>query len=214
MKKINFKKWLLLLLLLCIYIFINAYFYCSQLSKDLQSSVFRLHIIANSDSSQDQELKYKVRDNIINYMNYICKNSTSKEETIEIVNNNISNFTKIANNTIKENGFSYPATVEIGNFKFPTKNYADISFPAGFYDGLKIELGKAEGQNWWCVLYPSLCFVDTTSGFVPYESKENLQESLSAEEYEIISNNNNPTISFKFKLIEFFAKNNLLLGNS
>ena len=210
LKKFSFKKIILLLLLLSVYVFINAYSYVSKVSSNLQSSVFRLHVIANSDSIEDQNLKYKVRDNLIEYMNSICSNSSSKEETMQIVNDNISNFTDIVNKTVQENGFSYSASLEIGNFEFPTKTYADISFPAGFYDGIKIKLGKSEGQNWWCVLYPSLCFVDVTSGIVPDDSKEELQETLSEEEYRIISDTSNSTINFKFKLIEFFAKNKLL----
>lgn len=214
MKKIinnsNFKKILLLLILLSLYIFISAYFYVQNISKNLADSVFRLHIIANSNSYEDQNLKYVVRDNIIQFMNTLCENSSSKEETIEIVSKHIDDFTKIANNTIAENGLDYLATVEIGNFEFPTKNYGDISFPSGYYDALEIKLGNASGQNWWCVLYPSLCFIDVTQGFVPEDSKKELEKNLNPEEYEIISNEEDYAVNFKFKLIEFFTEKHLL----
>lgn len=206
----KFKVVVLLILLLSLYIFINAYCYVNQVSCDLQESVFRLHVIANSNSVEDQNLKYLVRDNLIQYMNSICSNSNSKEETMETVSNHISEFTKIANQTIQENGFSYHASVEVGNFEFPTKVYADISFPAGYYDALKVKLGDSEGQNWWCVLYPALCFVDVTSGVVPDESKEMLEDSLTDEEYHIISDSDSESINFKFKLIEFFTEKHLL----
>lgn len=208
------KRIALLIFLLSTYIFIHAYCYVNQVAYDLQQSVFRLHIIANSDSEEDQNLKYIVRDNLIQYMNSLCYASSSKEETIEIVSAHLSDFTNIANQTIKDQGYSYDATVELGTFEFPTKNYADISFPSGYYDALKVEIGKSEGQNWWCVLYPALCFIDVTSGIVPEESKEDLQASLTEEEYQVISDKETPTIQFKFKLIEFFTKNHLLTAKN
>ena len=210
----NSKIFILLIFLLSLYIFISAYSYVTLVSNDLQESVFRLHVIANSDSKEDQNLKYEVRDNLIQYMNSICNNVSSKEDAIETVSNHLTDFSNIANKTIQENGFSYDANVEIGNFNFPTKSYADISFPSGYYDALKVKIGKAEGQNWWCVLYPALCFVDVTSGIVPDESKEELQDNLTSEEYQLISESNNPTINFKFKLIEFFTQKNLITAKN
>lgn len=204
------KLFALLIFLLTLYIIINAYCYVNAVSYDLQQSVFRLHVIANSDSEDDQNLKYIVRDNLIEYMNTICKNCESKDETIEVVSSHIDDFKNVANKTVKDNGFSYTADVELGNFEFPTKNYADISFPAGYYDALKVKLGNSQGQNWWCVLYPSLCFVDITSGIVPDDSKENLKSCLNNEEYKIISDTSSSSINFKFKLIEFFSENSLL----
>ena len=210
----KFRIIILLIFLFTLYIFINAYCYVSQVSYDLQDSVFRLHIIANSDSEEDQNLKYIVRDNLIEYMNFICTNSTSKEETVEIVKSHLSDFAGIAKQTIENNGYSYDANVELGTFEFPTKVYADISFPAGYYDALKVEIGDSQGQNWWCILYPSLCFVDVTSGIVPNDSKEELQENLSEEEYQLIADNETPSIQFKFKLIEFFTKTNILTAKN
>ena len=208
------KFFILLVFLLFLYIFISAYSYVNLISSDLRDNVFRLHVIANSDSEEDQNLKYVVKDNLIQYMNSICDNISSKEEAIQMVSTHLTDFTNIANSTIQENGFSYNADVEIGNFNFPTKTYADISFPSGYYDALKVKIGKAEGQNWWCVLYPSLCFVDVTSGILPEESKEDLQNNLTADEYQLISENSNPTINFKFKLIEFFMQKNLITAKN
>ena len=213
MKK-NKYCFITLSMLLALYIFISALFYVSEISTNLAKNVFRLHIIANSDSDEDQNLKYKVRNDLINYMNSVCSDLNSKEETIEYVYNHIKDFKKIANQTIKDNGFSYDVNVEVGNFKFPTKKYGDISLPSGNYDALEIKIGKTEGQNWWCVLYPSLCFVDVTSGIVPEESKENLKESLSEEEYALISDNESPSINFKFKLVEFFTNNNVFIAKN
>ena len=116
-------------------------------------------------------------------------------------------FQQIALDTIKEEGFSYSVKINIGNFEFPTKNYGDISLPAGYYDALRIEIGEAKGQNWWCVMFPPLCFVDISSGIVPDESKELMENNLSQEEFALISDKSNDEIKFKFKLLEFFANN-------
>ncbi len=199
------KKYLFLLIVLFLFVILSAYSYVTAVSNNLADSVFRLHVIANSDSEEDQNLKYKVRDSLIDYMNTLTKDVETKDEVIEIAKAHINDFQKIAKNVVEQNGYDYDVNVEIGNFSFPTKTYGDISFPAGFYDALKVEIGKAEGQNWWCVMFPPLCFVDVTSGVVPEESKENLQENLGDEEYDIISENKDDGIlSIKFKIIEFF----------
>lgn len=204
------KNSLILLFLLFIYISISAISYVNAVSKDIEESVFRLHVIANSDSEEDQNLKYKVRDNLIKYMNTLCIDVESKEDAIKIANLHLDEFKQIAEETIKENSFSYPAYVEIGNFSFPTKNYGDVSFPAGYYDALRIKIGNAEGQNWWCVMFPPLCFVNVSSGIVPEESKELMKEELNDEEYSIITNEDSSEIQFKIGLIEWFKNNNIL----
>ncbi len=202
MKK--YKVVFLLIFLLFVYTFICAMNYAEATSSDISKNLFRLHVIANSDSDEDQQLKYKVRDSLLDYMNNICANCTSKEEAISIAKNHIEDFKKIALNTIHENGYSYDAKVEIGNFEFPTKTYGDISLPSGNYDALKVEIGESKGQNWWCVMFPPLCFIDISSGIVPDESKEFLQNSMSEEEYALISSEDNDNLNFKFKLLEFF----------
>lgn len=204
------KNSLILLFLLFLYISISAISYVNAVSSDIEESVFRLHVIANSDSKEDQNLKYKVRDNLIKYMNTICSDVKNKEEAINIAKNNLENFRKIAEETIKENGYSYNTSVEIGNFSFPSKNYGDISLPAGYYDALKVKIGKAEGQNWWCVMFPPLCFVNVSSGIVPDESKELIKQELNDEEYSIIINEDTSEIKFKIGLIEWFKSNDLL----
>lgn len=181
----------------------------STTSSDIANSVFRLHVIANSDSDTDQNLKYKVRDALLEYMNNICKDCSSKSEAIELVKLHQNEFKEVALDTIKKEGFNYDVKIEIGNFEFPTKQYGDISLPAGFYDALKVEIGEAKGRNWWCVMFPSLCFVDISSGIVPEESKEDLQNVLSDEEYSLISNDNDYSIKFKFKLLELFANSGI-----
>ena len=146
MKFIKFEKikfTVIISILFLLYIFLLAKNYTYAISEDLSNTVLRLHIIANSNTLEDQNLKYKVRDNIINYMNSISENITSKEEALELAKNNKGNFLNIAKQTIIENGFNYDVNIDFGNFYFPTKNYGDISFPAGNYDAIKIEIGES-----------------------------------------------------------------------
>ena len=166
-------------------------------------------MLFRSNTEEDQALKYKVRDNLLTYMNDICKNCTSKEEAINIVSKHQEEFKQVALETINNEGYLYNVNIEIGNFEFPTKQYGDISLPAGYYDALRVKIGKAEGKNWWCVMFPSLCFVDISSGIVPEESKEELQNVLSDEEYSIISDSSNYGIKLKFKILELFANKGL-----
>ena len=210
-----FKRFLILIFLLFIYTIICAVSYVNAVSSNIESSVFRLHVIANSDSKEDQDLKYIVRDNILTYINEISKNASTKEEVIEIARNNIDTIKQIAQETVYENGYNYSVNIKIDNFAFPTKQYGDISLPAGFYDALRVEIGSASGQNWWCVMFPPLCFVDVSSGVVPEESKEVLQENLSYEEYNLLSENqNNSDMNFKFKIVELFQNIGIKLAQS
>lgn len=202
-----FKRFTILFFLLFIYVLICATSYTNAVCQNISDSVFRLHVIANSNSSEDQNLKYLVRDNILKYMNSITKDVNDKNEIIEIVSNNLNNFKQIAQDTVYENGFDYEVTVEIGNFDFPVKTYGDISFPPGNYDALRIKIGNASGENWWCVMFPPLCFIDVSSGIVPDDSKEILESELSQEEYKLISDSSDDT-KIKFKVVELLQNFN------
>lgn len=210
MKRI--KMYFILLVLLFMYVTICAVSYVNAVSSNISSEVFRLHVVANSDSKEDQDLKYIVRDNVLAYVNSKSSEFISKSDLINFINLNMSEIEKIAKDTVTQNGFSYNVSVEIGNFEFPTKQYGDISLPSGNYDSLRIKLGDYEGQNWWCVMFPPLCFVDVTSGIVDDTSKKLLENNLDEEEYALVSENTAP-FQFKFKLLEFFNNFNLVLAN-
>ena len=194
-KKLNFI--FILTILVFIYIALLSFNYSKAISSNLSDSVFRLHIIANSDSSADQELKLKVRDKIIEYMNTLTSNSSDKKDVISIVNNHLDSFKEIALNTIKENGYNYDVNIEIGNFHFPTKSYGDISFPAGNYDALKIEIGDAIGQNWWCVLFPAMCLPAAEKR----EGMPELDDVLTDEQMSAVEGNQ---YEVKFKTVEIY----------
>lgn len=197
----KFKRFILVSALLILYVCISAVSYTHAVTTDIADSVFRLHVIANSDSAEDQNLKYIVRDKVIEYMSSISQNASSKEDVIEIAKANLDKIQAIASQTIRENGYTYSVNVEVGNFSFPSKRYGDITLPPGYYDALRIKIGEAEGQNWWCVMFPPLCFVDVTSGVVPDKSKEIMKENLSKEEFDLISKNSNE-VKVKFKIVE------------
>lgn len=204
------KMVIILSILLFIYTTISAFSYAQNVSTAIANSVFRLHVLANSNSEEDQNLKYIVRNKLLEYMNTICKDCTTKEDAILLVEANKKIFKKIALDTINNEGYSYNVEIEIGNFEFPTKQYGDITLPAGLYDALRVKIGEAKGENWWCVMFPPLCFVDITSGIVPEESKEQLENNLSEEEFALISDRSDSKIQFKFKILEFFNQNGLI----
>lgn len=212
MKKLIKKPIFITIIAFVFFLIFSAYSYASSISSDLSKSVFRLHVIANSDSDEDQSLKLQVRDKLIDYMNSITANVRSKDDAIKIAQDHQKDFQIIAEQTILDKGYSYPVTVEIGNYEFPTKHYGDITLPSGYYDALRVKIGDACGHNWWCVMFPPLCFVDVTSGIVPDSSKEQLKENMSSEDYSIISNDNSVT-EFKFKIVELFKNFNTRLAN-
>ncbi len=199
------KQLALLVLLFLAFLFFTISSYAKSVSSDISDNFFRLHILANSNSEEDQKLKLKVRNEILKYMETLSYDGLQKSDAINLTIDNLENFKEIAINTIKSEGYDYPVNLEIGNFYFPTKEYGNISLPAGYYDALKINIGKAEGNNWWCSLFPPLCFVDISSGVIDESSKETLNENLTDDEFDIITNDNQ-TVKLKFKLVEMFSK--------
>lgn len=128
----------------------------------------------------------------------------NKDDVILLTTNHLNDFKNIAQKVLKENNCNYAVNLEVGNFHFPTKEYGNISLPAGFYDGLKIEIGDAKGQNWWCSLFPPLCFVDISSGVIDETAENTLKENLSSEEFAIITEDSEE-IKLKIKLLELFS---------
>ena len=203
LKKI-FYKFIFTIFLLFLFIFVSAKSYSNAMSKSISNKFLRLHVVANSDSTEDQMLKYQIRDAVLEYMEPTLKDAKSKEEALELLNNSKENIEKIAKKIAFDNNFNYDITVSIGNFYFPTKEYSNFILPNGFYDALQIKIGKASGQNWWCVMFPSLCITEQSCNFTN-SSEEFLQENLSNEEFKVLYNNpENQQLKIKFKLIELF----------
>lgn len=172
----------------------------TEVQKKMADEVFRFHVLANSDSEEDQALKMKVKEKVIAYMKEELPESESVEMTKAWAESHIREIEKVAEKTLQQEGCTDKVTAEVTHCYFPDKTYGDITFPKGEYEALRIEIGEAKGQNWWCVLYPNLCFIDAVHAVVPDEGKEELKEVLDEEEYELV------TATSKFKIRWFFFR--------
>lgn len=159
----------------------------AQIQKNIASNIIRLHVIANSDSDTDQKLKLMVRDEIIGSLQSALSSTNSIAQAKEIITAHQSEIYAAARRVLTAHNSSAPVKVSLESRYFPVKQYGDLIFPAGIYQALCIEIGKAEGRNWWCVLFPSLCFVNETTATVPDDSKAKLKERLSDEEYRALT---------------------------
>lgn len=160
-----------------------------EIQQGIASEVFRLHVIANSDKEADQKLKLQVKDRIVEYLQQKLKQDADLEETKELVLTHLQEIEEEAEKIVKEAGFTYEVQAAVENTYFPDKTYGDCTFPAGEYEALNVRIGEAQGHNWWCVLYPSLCFIDDTYGIVTEEKKEDLKSVLTEEEFDEILKN-------------------------
>lgn len=170
----------------------------SEMQGELAEQVFRFHVLANSDSGEDQALKMKVKEAIIAYMKQELPESDSVETTKKWARENLVQIEQVAAEIIAEEGYEYSVKAEVTTCDFPDKTYGDITFPAGEYEALRIEIGQAKGQNWWCVLYPNLCFIDAVHAVVPEKGKNELKEVLEEDTYEMV------TTTTRFKIGWFF----------
>ena len=170
----------------------------NKMQEELASQVLRFHVLANSDSEKDQHLKMKVKEQVIAYMKQELPHSDSLETTKKWAETHLNEIEKLSETVIREEGYQYQVKVEVTRSCFPDKSYGDVMFPAGEYEALRIEIGKAKGQNWWCVLYPNLCFIDSVHAVVPKEGKQELKRVLDEETYDMV------TATTRFKIGWFF----------
>ena len=168
----------------------------------LSHSAIRFHILANSDSVSDQALKMRVKESVVNYIYEKTGDFKTVDEAKNFILNNDKTIKSMATKAIADNGYDYTVSSTFGFSDFPVKTYGDVIFPKGTYTSYTIKIGNGKGHNWWCVLYPPLCFVDVSTGVLPDNSKEKLRDSLSDTQYHTVTKYN-----FKFKYLKFF--NNL-----
>jgi stage II sporulation protein R len=170
--------------------------------EDLQTSlaqkIIRFHVIADSDTDASQQLKLKVKDETLGYMKTLLSGSEDIDTTREIIRENLCNIENFALEVVKREGYEYNVSAELETCYFPIKEYGSLSFPAGYYEALRIKIGKAEGRNWWCVMYPNLCFVDGTYAVVSDETKKTLEKMLTKDEYNMLLDGSKTKISFKY----------------
>ena len=176
--------------------------------SDIASKLIRFHVIANSDDKIDQELKLKVRDSVLKYVSPKLEECKSIEQSRQIINKEDKNIKKIAQNIVNKNGFKYSVATTMSQEDFPVKTYGNITLPQGQYEAYRIVIGNGSGQNWWCVMFPPLCFVDITKGDVSFDKTESeMKQVLSDDEYNLVDNTvNSNKIVVKFKIFEIFNK--------
>ncbi len=195
MKKFIFETALLIGLSLSLLVCALA----KEEQSDIADKLIRLHIIANSDSGDDQALKLRVRDEVLKSVESLTSNCATKEEAREVIKHNLTTFADIANQICEESGVSYRATAALERTSFPTKNYESFSLPAGSYEALRIKLGNASGENWWCVLFPPLCVSAA-------EAESALDESGLSENEILLVTSDEPKYQLKFKILEILEK--------
>lgn len=162
---------------------------CDSLSE----KVLRLHVLANSDSEADQQLKLKVRDAILQESDRLFQQSDSKEAAMAQMAIHLSDVEQVAERTLRKNGCDLPVTAALKKVKFNTRTYGNITLPAGDYDALQVEIGAAKGKNWWCVLFPSLC--------VPSSTNVQMEDVLTQDELQVVEQSG---YDVRFKVVEWY----------
>lgn len=165
--------------------------------SDISEEVFRLHILANSDSEADQSLKLKVRDKVLSYTQSLFENAKTKEEAESLISDNLQSICNTAYKEVRDNGYDYTVKAEITNMYFTTRYYDNYTLPSGMYDALRITIGSGKGHNWWCIMFPSICISSEE------EKDEKAKEVFDNQQYDIVKNEK---YQYKFKVVEIFEK--------
>ena len=172
----------------------------STLQQQIATQVLRFHIRANSDTVADQQKKLRIKHSLLEWLTPILSENTSKSETIQCIRKNLPDIRKEATRMAAPE----PVTVTLQKEWFPEKTYGTCTFPEGIYDALRVDIGQAKGHNWWCVLYPSLCFADALEPSMTEEGEEKLQQVLDEDAYDLLLHPQKLKIRFR---LEFFLRN-------
>lgn len=175
-----------------------------KMQREIAKEVIRLHVVANSDSGEDQKLKLEVKEEILSLLREQMREDQTVTAAQQTIRDHLDEIEEAAGRYIRDRGYDYPVKAELGTCYFPVKEYGDLTFPAGEYKALKVNIGKSEGKNWWCVMYPTLCFVDSTYQVVPDESKEKLKDNLTEEEYDSLLSGGED-VEYGFKIIDVIS---------
>lgn len=175
-----------------------------QTQRQIAEKILRFHVRANSDSSRDQELKLKVRDAVGAMMEQKLSGVHSRTECGRIVQENLSQIVDTAQLTIRQEGYTYPVTAQIETVKFPQKTYGNYTFPAGDYEALDVVIGSGKGQNWWCVMYPNMCFHGAVYEVIDKDARKSLKKALSEDEYDAVLKSGKYKVRFKY--LEFLNR--------
>lgn len=190
----------------------SIYINTDKILADVPDKIIRLHVVANSDSPEDQQLKLRVRDKVISAMSGRFEGLNNIEEVKAVIEGSLGEIEAVAKEAIKECGSNYDVRAEFKRTDFPTKMYGNLTLPAGNYQALNITIGSGEGKNWWCVMFPPLCFIDVAHGVVPEEAMKKLKKSLTEEEYRLLLSSGTEKelpVKFRFKIFELAKSMNL-----
>lgn len=176
--------------------------FASQCS-DIRGRVLRLHILANSDSKADQQLKLNIRDKILEKSQELFVTASNKEQAEKNAREKLPEIIKTAQDEVNREGYKYKVNARLVNMYFTTRTYGKLTLPAGYYDAVRITIGEAKGHNWWCVLFPSLC-IPACEG----QQNHKLSDVLTPGEVNIVENSDKPDITIKFKTVEVFEQFN------
>lgn len=188
--KLLFKSFTIAFVITLIFSMIPFSAQCNNVSDN----IFRLHILANSDSDSDQNLKLKVRDKILEYTESLYKTATDLNNAERLTKENLQSIVNIAQQVVYDNDYSYRVSAEVTNTHFDTRYYENVTMPSGDYDALRITIGEGKGHNWWCVMYPSLCVGAATN-------YEELRNKTTYDEYKIMTDGG---YNVQFKVVEYF----------
>lgn len=191
----------------CAILFLYIWIYClgnDPLQPSIASKILRFHVLANSDSVEDQAVKLEVRDAVGTYLKPYLKDVKNLKETKAVVEQQQDEIIAVAEETLREHGYAYSVQARLVTTEFPVKTYGDYTFPKGEYEALQIVLGKGEGHNWWCVLYPNMCFKGSVYEVVEQDASEELKEILSPLEYADVFDSGKVRVDFKF--LEYFRE--------
>lgn len=170
--------------------------------EKVYDSVIRLHVLANSDSDEDQALKLLVRDAVLGEAQTVLRNVTTRAEAESVLAGHLDEIESAALACLKQNGSNYVVKVSLGDEEYPTRVYENLAFPSGEYLSLRVMIGEAQGQNWWCVLFPPLCLSAATTKAQAEEIF--LSAGLSEQQYRIITDSENTKYKLRFKILELF----------
>ena len=161
--------------------------------ESVSEKVLRLHVLANSDSEEDQQLKLKVRDAILAESDELFFTSQNKAEAMENILKNREQIETLAEDTLRQNGCTHPVEIQLAEVYFNTRTYGDVTMPAGYYDALQVKIGVGAGKNWWCVLFPALC--------VPSAASVQMEDVLTEEEMRVLGQSG---YDVRFKIVELY----------
>ena len=185
----------------------------NQTLEAISSQVVRFHVLPNSGSDEDMELKMLVKEAVLDEYRDALLEVGSVYEARTFLNTNLEEIERFAQSVVYAQGLTHPVHVSLGESRFPTKEYAQIALPSGKYEALQINIGNGEGSNWWCVMFPPLCFVDVTRGEISEEDKELLRDLLSESEFALLYNEtreNDPVVQVRFRIIEWWQDNQVV----